>query len=110
MKPEVVELFHRLADLSPSERALYLAAHPADPGTLLEVEELLSHDSSEGDPLSSSIHTAAARAVLKMDAVGVRCGAFRLVSVIGRGGMGVVYFAERVDGEITQRAAIKLMH
>ena len=40
----------------------------------------------------------------------MRCGAFRLVSVIGRGGMGVVYFAERVDGEINQRAAIKLMH
>jgi Tol biopolymer transport system component/tRNA A-37 threonylcarbamoyl transferase component Bud32 len=110
MRPEVVELFHHLADLSPSERDLYLAAHPADPGTLLEVQELLSHDGSDDDPLSSSLHSAAARVLLKMDAVGMRCGAFRLMSVIGRGGMGVVYFAERIDGEVRQRAAIKLMH
>ena len=39
-----------------------------------------------------------------------RCGPFRLVSVIGRGGMGVVYFAERDDGEVSQRAAVKLLN
>ena len=33
-----------------------------------------------------------------------------VVSIIGRGGMGAVYLAKRVDGEVTQRAAVKLLH
>ena len=36
-------------------------------------------------------------------------GAFRLVEPIGRGGMGVVYRAERVTSEFTQQAAVKLI-
>src|SRR5262249_50544798 len=92
------------------DRVRYLAEHPVDAGTLREVEELLARDSTNSDPISPSIAAAAARAVLGMDRYGARCGAFRLVSVIGRGGMGVVYFAERAEGEIRQRAAVKLMH
>jgi serine/threonine protein kinase/Tol biopolymer transport system component len=112
VRPEVVELFHRLADLSPEERGRYLTEHPVDARTLLDVEELLAHDGTGSDPLTASIASSAARAVLQMDvdAVGVRCGAFRLMNVVGRGGMGVVYFAERVDGEIRQCAAVKLLH
>src|ERR1051325_9698547 len=37
------------------------------------------------------------------------CGPFQLLSLIGRGGMGVVYLAERVDGEVRQRVAVKLL-
>ena len=40
-------------------------------------------------------------------AVGRRFGPFALLGEIGRGGMGVVYLAERVDGEFTQQVAIK---
>lgn len=36
-------------------------------------------------------------------------GAWRLVSVLGRGGMGTVYQAERADGVYRQRVAIKLL-
>ena len=36
-------------------------------------------------------------------------GAYRVVSLIGRGGMGSVYMAERADGEIQQRVAVKLL-
>jgi serine/threonine protein kinase/Tol biopolymer transport system component len=110
MRPEVVELFDKLADLSPEARVRYLSEHPVDAETLREVEQLLAHDASEADPLTQPIAFTAAQAVLSMDATGVRCGAFRLVSLIGRGGMGVVYLAERVDGEVTQRAAVKLLH
>ena len=38
-----------------------------------------------------------------------RIGAYRIVREIGRGGMGVVYLAERADGEFRQRVAIKLI-
>lgn len=41
-------------------------------------------------------------------AVGQRIGAFELIELIGHGGMGLVYRAERVDGSVSQRVAIKL--
>jgi hypothetical protein len=40
---------------------------------------------------------------------GERIGRYHLVREIGRGGMGAVYLAERVDGEFEQRVAIKLL-
>ncbi len=110
MRPEVAELFYKLADLSAEARALYFAEHPVDAATRQEVEELLAHDATEADPLTQSIAVTAAQAFQRMDATGARCGAFRLVSLIGSGGMGVVYLAERADGEVTQRAAVKLLH
>ena len=36
-----------------------------------------------------------------------RVGAFRIVRELGRGGMGVVYLAERADGEFEQNVALK---
>ncbi len=110
MRPEVAELFDKLADLPPEARALYFAEHPVDAATRQEVEELLAHDATEADPLTQPIAVTAAQAFQRMDATGTRCGVFRLVSLIGSGGMGVVYLAERVDGEVTQRAAVKLLH
>ncbi len=44
---------------------------------------------------------------LRLLAVGDRVGPFRIVGELGRGGMGVVYEAERVDGAFEQRVAIK---
>ncbi|MBX3727202.1 MAG: serine/threonine protein kinase [Xanthomonadales bacterium] len=41
--------------------------------------------------------------------IGQRIGPFRLIDVIGHGGMGVVYLAERVDGGFEQRVALKLI-
>lgn len=41
--------------------------------------------------------------------LGRSLGAWKLTDVIGRGGMGAVYAAERDDGAYTQRAALKLI-
>ncbi len=70
---------------------------------------MLAHDQTGGDPFSQVVGYAAS-ALLLQDAKGARCGPFQLVDVIGRGGMGVVYLAQRVDGAVKQRAAVKLMH
>ena len=37
------------------------------------------------------------------------CGPYRLGNLLGRGGMGSVYAAERADGEVRQRVAVKLL-
>jgi serine/threonine-protein kinase len=42
-------------------------------------------------------------------AAGERVGPWRILDEIGRGGMGVVYLAERADGAFEQRAALKLL-
>ncbi|MEP7363668.1 MAG: protein kinase [Acidobacteriota bacterium] len=41
---------------------------------------------------------------------GERIGAWHLVRLIGRGGMGAVYESERVEGGFQQRAALKLLN
>jgi len=43
------------------------------------------------------------------DHTGRTVGPYRLVRLLGLGGMGAVYLAERVDGEFERRVAIKLM-
>jgi tetratricopeptide (TPR) repeat protein len=45
-----------------------------------------------------------------IDRLGAGCGAYRLVRLVGHGGMGSVYLAERADGELQQQVAIKLLH
>lgn len=42
-------------------------------------------------------------------AAGRRLGPYRLLELIGSGGMGQVYLAERADGQFEQRVAVKLM-
>src|SRR5215471_17936263 len=110
MRPEVDELFHKLADLPREQRAEYLAHYQGGVDTLSDAQELLTYDTTGAHLLTGPIAAAAEQAIGTLDAVGARCGPFRLVSVIGRGGMGVVYFAERADGEILQQAAVKLLH
>jgi len=40
---------------------------------------------------------------------GSMLGAYRVLGELGRGGMGVVYLAERADGQFQRRAAIKVL-
>jgi len=41
---------------------------------------------------------------------GQQAGAYRLVSIIGRGGMGAVWLAERCDGRFERKAAVKFIN
>jgi tetratricopeptide (TPR) repeat protein/predicted Ser/Thr protein kinase len=109
MNAPVQELFHEVADLSPDARTRYFAEHDVDEETRREVEALLAFDSGASDFLLHGMSLATSRALPQLEGKGRRCGPYRLVEVIGRGGMGAVYLAERADGEVTQQLAVKLL-
>ncbi|MBV8201719.1 MAG: PD40 domain-containing protein [Acidobacteria bacterium] len=113
-------LFDLAVELPPAERrALFEHAAASDPALAAEVETLVAADERAAgflaEPADPGCELLAA-AVLEHDAraaadrVGQRFGAFRLVREIGHGGMGVVYLADRADGQFEQRVAIKLVH
>src|SRR5262249_53672263 len=108
MKSRVEKLFHAVADFSEEERKRYFAEQAVDTHTRNEVEALLAYD-VETNSLDGEIGQAARNALERLDATNARCGAYRLGDLLGRGGMGAVYSAERVDGEIAQRVAVKLL-
>ncbi|HYW48314.1 MAG TPA: serine/threonine-protein kinase [Bryobacteraceae bacterium] len=109
MNARVEELFHEVVDLSPGDRARYFGEHQVDNETRHEVEALLAFDPGARPFLERDVRVAASRALPQLEGKGWRAGPYRLLNVIGRGGMGAVYLAERADGEVTQRLAVKLL-
>jgi serine/threonine protein kinase/Flp pilus assembly protein TadD len=118
MRPErfqrLEQLFGAVVERPEIEREAILAGEDAD--LIADVESLLAADVQAGRFLEDAVASGAA-AVLQegtqdetQDEIGLRLGPYRLVRELGRGGMGVVYLAERDDEEFRQRAAIKLLH
>jgi serine/threonine protein kinase len=105
----VEEVFHNVADLSLEARSRYFSDHGVEGDTRREVEALLVFDSGKSDILLRDISAAASRALPQLEMNGWFCGPYRLLQLIGRGGMGAVYLAERADGEVTQRLAVKVL-
>jgi tetratricopeptide (TPR) repeat protein len=106
----VRELFREVAGVPRNEREQILAQRGASPELRAAVESLLQHDSSQSDSLTRRVSDAAQEALEWNSApVSRRCGPYRLIHLLGAGGMGAVYLAERRDGEIEQRVAIKFL-
>jgi serine/threonine-protein kinase len=109
MNGVIEKLFHELADLSAEARTRYFAQHSVEMSAREQVEALLAFDSGASRFLSREIGIAASRSLPQFEVTGRRCGPYRLLKVIGRGGMGVVYLAERVDGKVNGHVAVKLL-
>ncbi len=110
---EIERLFNRAHEMPAEERAAWLDTHAEDPAIRAEVESLLAN--STGDEripgVERAIGGAAMRAVRVADATtaGRQVGPFRLVRLLGQGGMGSVFLAERDDSEFQQQVAIKIL-
>lgn len=100
------QLFETLCELEPEAQAQRLRAlDPTHPALASRLRRLLAIDEAYGTHTARSVVTPD-----MSDPVGdiSDIGAFRLVRQIGRGGMGVVYLAER-RSDFEQQVAIKIM-
>jgi serine/threonine-protein kinase len=108
----IQELFWEALELEGEERARFLSQLRAEnPDLTQEVETLLLADGAAGDFLE--IPPADLSSILegrtKKLGPGDRIGPYALVKLLGRGGMGSVYLAERADAEYSKQVAIKVV-
>jgi serine/threonine-protein kinase len=101
-------LFHAAADLPPSSQRGFLeAATHDDPSLLAEVQALLEADAGGATLLDRGLAEVASAVVGSTQVPETILGRYRLQRVLGEGGMGVVYLAERTD--LGSTCAIKLL-
>ncbi len=103
-------MFHEVADLAPRARADYYTSRQVPSNVRDEVESLLKFD-RQTESLTAHIAESAEEVLGTTENVpeGTVWGAYRVIRPLGRGGMGAVYLAERADGEVEQRVAIKVV-
>src|ERR1043165_3273711 len=114
MKPDrwqqLKQIFQSALERHPAERSAFLNQACGDDSALrTEVESLISSHDQAGD----SIEIMAAEAATKMlsaeqDSIeGKQSGHYRMLSRIGRGGMGEVFLAQ--DTRLNRKVALKLL-
>ena len=106
---QVKELFTLALERDPAERSDFLRQACGEDNSLrAEIESLLSNFNGATTFLEDSPALDLFSA-LSPTAVGKRIGAYRILHEIGRGGMAVVYLAERADEQYRKRVAIKML-
>ena len=106
---EIDRLLDRALDLPIADRAAFIERECAtDTGLREEVMRLVAQLETRGDVFDIDTTGPAAQESPELPA-GHRIGAYRVLSLLGRGGMGEVYLAERADGQLEQSVALKLL-
>ncbi len=105
------QLFEAALACSDADRAALVDREAADPDLAALVHALLAADAEEqaGRPLISVVTDAIAEATGAPDRPLERLGPYKIVSMLGEGGMGAVYLAERDDDEFLQKVAVKVV-
>ncbi len=114
MSEEAVrELFERAAELDADEQVEFLRqACGGDEALRDEVQALLEADrdaSRETFWQHSALRNQVIAETAAQPAIGAIIGQYRLLELIGRGGMGTVYRAERMDAAFDKFVAVKLI-
>jgi serine/threonine protein kinase/tetratricopeptide (TPR) repeat protein len=112
---EIDRIVDAALDLAPDERGSYVATACAHDATLrADVERLLRSCDAASEFLERPAAEYAAPLIASVTSTapaveGMRVGPYRIVEEAGRGGMGVVYVAERDDDQYRRRVALKLV-
>jgi eukaryotic-like serine/threonine-protein kinase len=102
-------IFDLVVDLDPAAQAVRLRdACDGDDTLVEEVQRLLRHDAADGHRVAATIEAVTAVPPVEEPTFdGRRLGPYRVIRELGRGGMGVVFEAER-DDEFHKRVALKV--
>lgn len=102
-------IFSEALEIDPDQRPAYLEeACAGDESLLSEVESLLAYVSKDGGLIDQPIVETAFRAAPKNESlIGQSIGQYKILSVLGKGGMGEVYLGD--DLVLNRKVAIKLL-
>jgi eukaryotic-like serine/threonine-protein kinase len=108
----IQSVFHEAADLPRSEHRAYLrVACEGDESLIAEVEALLNEDAQGSSLLDRDVavvaHEILGESAAQQQPPFQNFGPYRIIRLLGEGGMGVVYLAERED--LGSQVAIKLL-
>jgi serine/threonine protein kinase len=105
----VRDLVEQAMTLPETDRLFFLRSQNEDTTLIADAEELLRYDRQASEIFSvlGTTRSLISEADLKLD--GSYVGAYRVIEELGRGGMGVVYLAERADGVYQQEVAVKVL-
>jgi serine/threonine-protein kinase len=107
------EQFDALAELPAAERSAWLDAHVTDFGERAALLRLLAADTGNGfldTPASEHAARLAPEDIARPEGlIGEQIGEFRILRLLGQGGMSAVFLGERVGADFHQQAAVKLL-
>jgi len=104
------DLFQEALELNDSERASFVARLlRTDPVLGGDLASLLKAHFANPSFLEHGIHETVQTLLPDGTTPGGRIGPYQIVRELGRGGMGIVYLARRVDGGFEQYVAIKFV-
>ncbi len=118
---QVEEIFQAAVERDGEERDDFLTeACGGDAELRREIVSLLAYETARtltGQPFQQAIKGAARSLPIEQiepeapgdNLIGRRLGAYRVANLIGHGGMGAVYLAERDDAQFDQQVAIKII-
>lgn len=101
-------IFDDALDIPADHRASWLDARCVDDSDLRREVELLLEAHDRDSPLDMPPAGQLAGLIANASR-GRRIGPYRVLRELGRGGMGVVYLAERDDGQFRRRVAVKVL-
>jgi non-specific serine/threonine protein kinase/serine/threonine-protein kinase len=103
-------LMERALDVPANERKAFVERECAGDAALkAEALALVSQLETRNDLFDIGPQARAEIGPDRLFEPGQRVGAYRVLAVLGRGGMGEVYLAERADGQIEQTVALKVL-